>query len=214
MYYSPWKAVHHMDKIEQLRDGKMITPVLLKIIPTNRCNRKCHFCWEAEANQQYKETLETEIIMKLLKDFGELGGKAVELAGGGEPTVHPDFKLIIDTIREMGFELGMPTNGLGLSEDIIDSLSFATWIRVSVNAYSKEVYKEVSKVEPPSEDMYRLLCKKVQGVVGASFVITEKNYHEILDFAIWAKDIGFDHVRFTPFRLGNRISQSLTDILK
>lgn len=212
MYYSPWKAVHQRDKLNALKRGERISPVLVKIILTNFCNRSCHFCWETEANRRFKATLNTDIVTKLLLDFKEMGGQAVELAGGGEPTMHPDFNVIVELIHELGLELGMPTNGIKLNPKTIDNISFATWVRVSVNAYSRRVYKDIGKTSPPDDDIYRLLCSKVSGEVGASFVITERNYKEILDFALWAKEIGFDHVRYTPFRVENGISPTLYEI--
>lgn len=35
--YSPYKIVHNIDKLQELKEGKQTIPLQVQIVPTNRC---------------------------------------------------------------------------------------------------------------------------------------------------------------------------------
>jgi len=195
--YSPWKASHFPERIDLLKKGELIPPVHLQIALTNACNHSCCYCYVSEQNK-CDEKLDTQVLLELLKDAKDIGVKAITLAGGGEPTVHKDFYVITRKIRELGLELGVFTNGARLD---VDELSFATWIRISLDSFDTETYQSIRKSKMPDfEPIYRL-CNETNVVVGASLVITQYNYNQIYDFALKSKEIGFDYVWLNPVQL-------------
>lgn len=42
--YSPFKIVHHTERLEKLRRGEQIVPAHVQIILTGTCSHDCHFC--------------------------------------------------------------------------------------------------------------------------------------------------------------------------
>jgi len=87
------KMLKHMDKLEAIQQGKPPSPVMAHISLTNACNLTCSFC--CFANRDISEKMPTEMVLKALDSFREIGVTGVEFTGGGEPSIHPDFKKIV-----------------------------------------------------------------------------------------------------------------------
>lgn len=89
----------------------------LKIRLTNHCDCRCDMCtWIKES----KKSLALSEIKKIINDAEKLGVNMVNLTGG-EPTVHPDFKDIIQYLRSKQIEISLATN-LSFNKDILDFL--------------------------------------------------------------------------------------------
>ena len=54
--YSDLKIVWFKDKLESFRDGKITSPIYIRIKPTNRC---CHNCFFCVYNYDYSKMHET-----------------------------------------------------------------------------------------------------------------------------------------------------------
>ena len=151
--YSPYKILKYKERIEELQEGKITRPIKVNIRLHGLCNADCSFCHcemapdvgggrgvlgaaprERDAGSgQGRDGLEfrTEPLLQFLEDFASLGGESVVLTGG-EPTIHPDFEIIINKINEVGLKWGMFTNAL-LIKRYYEALKTATWIRVSLD---------------------------------------------------------------------------------
>ncbi len=53
---------------------------------------------------------------KALSAFWVLGTRAVEITGGGEPTLHPEFDKMIEYAYSLGYKIGICTNGTTLTK--------------------------------------------------------------------------------------------------
>ena len=101
-----WKRVIYsanVDRaIEHIKTG-YTSPVLIEVDPSNACNHACSFCLSSYIHfDKYKGTetfsraiMPREILMGLCKDFVDMGVRAVNWTGGGEPTLnkHPQHDL-------------------------------------------------------------------------------------------------------------------------
>lgn len=192
--YSPWKVIHHQERLNKMKKNQLIAPTELKIGLTTRCNHKCSFCYNKENNKK-QFVLETKTVFRVLEEAKRMGVKAIHLTGGGDPTVHPDFPLIVKKIKELDLELGLVTNGYILNPKDVD---FATWIRISIDAYHNDTYTKMHGVQKREDSFFREICSNKNSTIGASFIITADNYKEIYLFAKWAKEIGFKNVRLSP----------------
>lgn len=198
--YSPWKAVHHSNRIESLKNGLMPAPTHIVLSPVNYCNHSCPHCFVNHLHEK-RALMETSNIFKIITDAKSIGTHGIQLTGGGEPSLHPDFWNIVDHIRETELELGLITNGSMIKRSKhIEKLSFATWIRLSLDGLSADTYKSTHGVSFSKErdKILNELCSISETTIGASYVVLNNNFHEIFEFAQWAKEIGFDYVRFTP----------------
>ena len=209
--YSPYKIVHHMDKLNELKDGKQPTPLQVQIIPSNRCNQRCSFCAYRMkgylSNEQFEERdiLSYSKIKEILTDCQHMGVKGIQYTGGGEPLVHPDIKQIFKDTLNHNLEIALVTNGQNLDEDTCKILTDATWVRISLDSSNASMYKRIRKVNQFNNvinNIKTLVKYRKDCVIGIGYVVCKENWKGILKAAQMAKDLGVQNFRisasFTP----------------
>jgi MoaA/NifB/PqqE/SkfB family radical SAM enzyme len=203
--YSSWKMLKHLDRVDAFFDGVGF-PVCLQVDLTNRCNFKCDHCSQL-LNEDYLTNpsidLDIDAFKRALLEDEDGILKAVQITGGGEPTIHPRFAEITRFIIDR-FEMGMVTNGSMLHKDeILNSLIGSKWIRISVDASTKEMYEKVHGCNCGNAfDNLGMIVKRFKTfspdtILGFSFVISDLNYREITHAAMLARILGFDNIRFS-----------------
>ena len=108
--YSPLKAIHHPDQLNCLRTGEPTYPISFHIDICSACNMDCTFCaYRASDYTQAalftsgapvlprghnnpSRTITTHKLDQIIHSCLKMGTKAIEVTGGGEPTVHPDHR--------------------------------------------------------------------------------------------------------------------------
>ena len=197
-----------MDKIDELKRGHQTVPLQVQIVPSNRCNQRCSFCAYRQpdylSNQRFSDDqlLSYEKIIETLDSFVEMGVKAVQYTGGGEPLVHPKIKEIFKETKARGLEVSLVSNGMALDEDLCDILGDAAWVRISIDSASADVYSMIRKVsykmfEKTKNNIAELVRYKRTSIIGIGFVVNKENYHEIYDAAVMAKELGVDNFRIS-----------------
>jgi MoaA/NifB/PqqE/SkfB family radical SAM enzyme len=222
--YSPYKIIHHTSRLEDIRNKKQIIPTQVQIIISDLCNHNCNFCsyrldgytssknfgeYDAVKNMINKNPnrmIPYEKVIEILDDCKEMGVGAIQFTGGGEPTVHPKHKEIIEHAFKNNLEVALVTNGYIIKEGIPDILSNASWVRFSMDAGTKETY---SKMREISESGFNKFQDNVSNVVkakqknngkvilGIGFVVTKENYKEIYEGVKIASELGVDNVRIS-----------------
>lgn len=86
---------------------KIKTSDFIHIMVTNRCNRRCPFCFDE--NRKFGKDITKEDYLKILNKAKENNIKEVCILGG-EPLLHPDIIWIVKTCKEYGFKTVMTTN--------------------------------------------------------------------------------------------------------
>lgn len=94
------------------------------------CNLNCSFC--SCSKREKGQQLEISQLVKSVREFAELGTKAVTITGGGEPCCYKNLPDLIQELKELGIQSGMVSNGL-LLDSIKHVLPLLTWLRVSVS---------------------------------------------------------------------------------
>jgi len=116
---------------------------LPNLLLTNICNRKCPYCFAlaqieagtTEANWQMSIE-ELEVILSYLDPR-----KDVVSLLGGEPTLHSDFKQIVQRVCDDGFDVKIFTNGVTKSLRDIHGISKDS-VRIILNLNSPDSYNE------------------------------------------------------------------------
>lgn len=206
MPYSALKILHHPDRVDALRKGEHPVLTRVQVIPTNRCNQHCRFCAYRAPDTMSSETfyepdeITTPDLLAIIDDCARLRVKAVEITGGGEPTLHPGFGDMCARLRHWNIDYAVVTNGT--SDRYRDDLLDAQWVRFSIDASTPETYAEVRHSSPAAFYQVRRrlaeLCQSRDGkplVIGASFVVTADNWQEVYDAARNAKEDGVDNFR-------------------
>ena len=206
--YSSFKAAYHLEKLQKLRNGELILPTQIQVDLTNRCNHDCVYCFYHGVNQQIvtnfdrKATLPFPTVIKLIDEMSSLGIPACQLTGGGEPLLYPEIREVLDHLNKTDLESALVTNGALIKDDIIARLKKLSWIRLSLDAATKETYAlsqntridEFSKV---IDNISKIVKELKDTVVGVSFVINPLNYKEILQACKLYKELGVHNVRLS-----------------
>ena len=85
-----------------------------------RCNFRCPYCY-VPAESYFDDELTPDEIRGVLLQARDLGARRIIILGG-EPSIYPHIREMIDFIRRQGMEVEMFTNGSGISAD------FARWL--------------------------------------------------------------------------------------
>ena len=204
--YSPYKIVHHERKLADLKAGKLPLPVVVQWDITDTCNANCSFCFYRSAGYELagfnpKNVMSNEVIRRTIKELHELGIKGIQWTGGGEPTLHPDFLEIVKYTEELGLEQALVTNGILMTDKIVDAIKNFSWVRISLDSATAPTYKEVKSVDKFDvvvSNIKKLMESKApSNVVGISFIICPENYKEILLTARLAKYLKVDNFRIS-----------------
>ncbi len=124
----PLKLLQSKDAVV---DGA-IRPIHIQLIPTNRCNSGCSWCSCRRVDR--KKEMRWAELQELLQYFRELGSKSITITGGGEPTLYPHFDEFLELAGDLGYDLGLVTNGLrwGKKEGELPANHRLTWVRMSI----------------------------------------------------------------------------------
>ncbi|HLA37100.1 MAG TPA: radical SAM protein, partial [Candidatus Brocadiales bacterium] len=102
-------ARYRLETIQIDTDFHLNAPLIVWIELTRKCNLRCRHCYVG-AGEPLEGELSTEELCLLLEDLK--GMKALSLViTGGEPTLHKDFAHILRYACELGFVIGVATNG-------------------------------------------------------------------------------------------------------
>jgi MoaA/NifB/PqqE/SkfB family radical SAM enzyme len=187
-------------------------PLVVELDPTTACNLACHDC--ISANLLNQGAIEDERLLRLAEEFAEHGVIAVVLIGGGEPMAHPKFGQMVKSLHGSGIKVGITTNGTMIDRYMDECADMTSWLRVSVDAGSDEVFQDF-RPHPSGKSQFGLiidsmkqLAKRKTGLLGYSFLLLSK-YDDDGDFlrtnaidieraANIAKDIGCDYFEVKP----------------
>ena len=120
------KLLYHGDRVKEWLDKGRTSPVLFEVALTGFCDASCPWCFFKDQRDSHR--IDTEKLMLALEDMVTLDVKAINWTGGGEPTLHPDFKHIVYHAAELGLKQGLFTNGFNK----IPFQSKFEWIRISL----------------------------------------------------------------------------------
>ena len=177
----------------------------LRISVTDRCNFRCTYCMPAEglAWLPRSELLTFEELTRLLGIFLELGVRSLKVTGG-EPTVRADLPNLIRMFRRAGPELdiSITTNGL-LLDRLAAPLAEAGVDRATVSCDSllRHRFAEMTRRDALDRVLAGLAAAEAAGLTPIKIntvVIAGTNDDEVVDFARWARDTGYE-VRFIEY---------------
>lgn len=218
--YSPLKVFHHHQRLQVLRDGGQPAPAQVQLVISDFCNESCSFCAyrmegyssnelfkvlreDGTVNNNPKRMMPLEKCLEILDDCKAMGVGAIQITGGGEPTVHPDHAKVFAGVLERGLGLALVTNGIILRDEALASLARAAWVRVSIDAGRADTYAAMRRVpvayfKRAWDSVTKLRdARHTDLVVGVGFVVTKENWREVVTATQMAKDAGADNIRLS-----------------
>ncbi|KKM04467.1 hypothetical protein LCGC14_1763970, partial [marine sediment metagenome] len=219
--YSELKMAWHYSREDKLPDA----PKQVQLILSDLCNQDCSFCayrmsgytsnelfvGDSEKSKyghnNPKRFIPTQRALRLLLEMRKAGVEAIQMTGGGEPTVHPDHEDIFTFALATDFRCSLVSNGVKWSYNLIENiLPRFDWVRVSIDAGNSESYAKIRRTPPDNfhkvwiqvNHLSHIIARdKRPTVLGVGFVVTPDNCGEILEFAKRAKDSGAHNARFS-----------------
>ena len=202
------KMLSHLDTIKTWsQDQWKVDPMFIAFSPSSMCNHKCTFCV-----YHYKEFkpiyFPKERYFSLVDEWEKMEVKSVFFAGDGDPLLNKDCVEMVRYTKEKGIDIAMNTNARLLNEErIISLVKDLSWIRISLNAGTKESY---GKIHGTSEKDFDIVLKNLElmvkhkrndtdFVIGVQCLLLEENHREIRDLAKKLKEIGVDYLAIKPF---------------
>jgi len=177
----------------------------LRISVTDRCNFRCTYCMPAEGLRWLPraELLTFEEMTRLLALFVRLGVKALKVTGG-EPTIRADLPTLVRMFREVGpdLDISITTNGM-LLDTLAGPLAAAGIDRATVSCDSllRHRFQEMTRRDALDKVLAGLHAAEEAGLTPIKIntvVIGGTNDDEVVDFARWARETGYE-VRFIEY---------------
>lgn len=207
------KLFYHGDKIKEHLDTGDTTPVTWELDPTNKCNHDCIGCYAKGAGgRTNNDSINLEQGKSYIDQMVNLKAKAISFTGGGDPMANKHTPSLIEYAKEKGLDVGMVTNGTIFTNKSIDIiLENNSWIRISMDAGSHEVYSAIRRVKSPGpaglnkalENLAKLSKRKKElnsdCTIGVGFLTSELTMPDMIQFTKMCKDAGVDYVSFRPF---------------
>ncbi len=177
----------------------------LRLSVTDRCNFRCTYCMPAAGlNWLPKaEILTFEELARLVRIFVGLGVRSIKITGG-EPTVRADLPTLVRMLRDVGpnLDISMTTNGV-LLDRLAEPLAEAGLDRVTVSCDSlmRHRFEEMTRRDALEKVLAGIRSAEAAGLTPVKIncvVIGGQNQGEVVDFARWARDTGYQ-VRFIEY---------------
>lgn len=156
---------------------------MANLIITSLCNRSCKFCFAKSRLDQIKQQ-KKNIHMpfgEIIEVFDHLHNSETRVVGilGGEPTLHPQFRQIIEEAQQRGFHIKLFSNGI-MGSKLADFLC-------GLEAGSISIICNISdfEVDSPSKQAKRdHALKKLGRMVTPGVTISDPNfdYRYLIDF--------------------------------
>ena len=210
------KFLEYREKWHKVNNSKLRTPFPLYLVIEQRfkCNLKCPMCILAYPDSVSFDTdssyMSDELFMKIMAEAKKYNCPSISMNNTEEPLLGKGKAIErINVAKENGFiDIMMNTNGVLLNEkisnDIIDS--GLTRLLIGFDGNSKETYEKVrvgadyDQVKANIEKFLSIRKKRNSKLplVRLSFVVTEINKHEVVEFYdYWKSKV--DYIAFQDY---------------
>lgn len=218
-YISSEKVFAHLDRIQGWRDGGKPAPITIEWDLSNRCSLGCQGCHFAYTHTRGPlaghvkpigatsggDLADTGMVMRALGEVADAGVKGIVWTGGGEPTLHPDFDLIVQHAHALGLSQGMYTHGghIGEARAALIKRCF-TWVVVSLDRATAPAYAAYKNVSPRR---FADACAGVErlagggATVGVSFLLDAESWQDAPAMLALGRSLGASYTTFRPMVL-------------
>ncbi len=200
------KIYYYLDQLKLIEKGEFVPPVTCEIDPSNACPADCNFCMFSDYIKTSRVHLKWDLYIKLIYELKHIGTKSVTFTGGGEPLANPRFNDMVQLAHDLGFEIGLITNGILL--DKLARPNYFKFIRVSLDASDAEMYKKVKGV-----DQFNFVLNNIKNILpenpnlGISYVVTPDNRDGLQEAQDIADKMEVAYIQFKPSYINGGIYQ-------
>lgn len=189
---APDKLIYNLDKVV---DG---TPITVNWFINDVCNNHCVYCSYGRQKERNGNNITFENFRKFADRLKEFDVRGIVIEGGGEPTICPNFKQMMDYLNLIKTPYIILTNWNVYHEVKPEVL------RISLDAWDEASYKKKRGVERYSvtrDNIQRYIRWKKNNSptteVGIQLVV--EDISEIEPFYDGNSDLDVDYIQLKPF---------------
>ena len=148
-----------------------------------RCNLTCKHCYATSADKDFPGELDTEQVYRVMDDLRAYG-VSVLILSGGEPLMRPDLFQIAARAKDLGFYIGLSTNGTLIGPDNLGAILDAAFDYVGISLDGlRQTHDRFRRREGAFDDALRglRLCRDAGLKVGLRFTLTQDNTADLPD---------------------------------
>jgi heme d1 biosynthesis radical SAM protein NirJ len=159
-----------------------------------RCNLACKHCYATSADIDFEGELSTSEVFAVMDDLRAFG-VSVLILSGGEPLLRPDIFEISQHAKEMGFYVGLSSNGTLINNSNIDDIKRIgyDYVGVSLDGLRDTHDRFRRKQGAFDESIHGIrLCHEAGIKIGLRFTLTQDNAVELPDLLQLMRDEDID----------------------
>jgi len=142
-----------------------------------RCNLTCKHCYATSADRDFSGELDHREVLEVMDDLKRFGVPVLILSGG-EPLMRPDIFELSTHAKDMGFYVGLSSNGTLINEDNIDAIAAVGYDYVGVSLDGlRDTHDRFRRKTGSFDAALRgiRLCREAGIKVGLRFTLTQDN---------------------------------------
>ena len=146
-----------------------------------RCNLTCKHCYSISADKDFPNELNTQEVFGVMDDLKAFRVPVLILSGG-EPLMRPDIFDISLRAKEMGFYVGLSSNGTLIDENNIDRIAEVGYDYVGISLDGlRETHDTFRRKKGAFDEALNgiRLCHDRGIKVGMRFTLTQDNVTEL-----------------------------------
>jgi radical SAM protein with 4Fe4S-binding SPASM domain len=188
-------------------EASILSPTIVRIYLSSFCQHNCPGCFHDRSPITSKKFLSVGDFRKLLDDLLLLDIQMMDLTGGGEPTLHPQFIEFVKMCRDEKIKLALLSNGTWKDPRLIDLLADRfSFVRVNLDASSEEIYERLHR--PPIGGEFQRMMNNLEMligerekrksalIVGAKVRLNQINMNYVEEMITLSRDLGLDYIQF------------------
>lgn len=181
--------------------AKKLYPLYWEITTSAACNHRCTFC-STDAIGYPAILMDEKVLIPKIASAHQHGVKSVMFGGTGEPLTHKKMSLITSMIADFGMDVAFTTNGVLLNK--LAPIDKCTWIKVSLNAGTRDSYAEIHRTDAKDWDkvwanIRDAVKRKGNCTIGVQCVVLPENAYDMKNLAAMCIDAGVDYLVLKPY---------------
>ena len=156
----------YMYGAQEAHEARNSNRLLAIRLETNKsCNLRCRYCY-AQSGEDSAKIADFNNLKRIISEAKGLGIKSVVVIGGGEPTLHPDFRDLIAYIDSLGIIPMLFSNTVLMTEELA---GFLYEHNASVMGKLDSLKPEIQDYLAGREGSSELINKGLENLVKAGF---------------------------------------------
>ncbi len=209
-----WSENDAKEKFENFEKRKSLSWAVIEV--TDYCNFNCKWCFANSGQNLSPRHMGKENLKTLITALANSGLKQITLSGG-EPTLYPHLKEVIEEAHSYGLVVHMNTNGYLLSKELATELKSAGLSQVQINIDSLDPRKH-DYVRGKKGSFLRAIkalknAREARLTCVSQTVLTKENENEIVDIFKFVRSMGIQRCRVWDMTPSEGIAKENVNLL-